>query len=76
MSADGRAEAPRPLLTVVRGEPTAVELAALVTVLAARAAAAADDPPPRRTPWNAPSRMVRTPVDPGPGGWRASALPR
>lgn len=65
-----------PLLRVVRGEPTAEELAALVAVVTAQATAGAGDQPVRRTAWNDPARLVRTPVSPGPGGWRASALPR
>ncbi|HEX7186818.1 MAG TPA: acyl-CoA carboxylase subunit epsilon [Actinomycetes bacterium] len=65
----------RPLLRVVRGEPTAVELAALVTVVAARAAEGARTAPSRRTAWNDPARLVRAAVRPGLGGWRASARP-
>ncbi|MFC4910565.1 acyl-CoA carboxylase subunit epsilon [Actinomadura gamaensis] len=69
-------------LRVVRGEPSAEEVAALVAVLTARAqaAAAARDGssggrPPSR--WADRSRLTRTPapVRPGPGAWRASALP-
>lgn len=66
----------RPLLRVVRGDPTAEELAALVAVLAARAAGAPGARPARRTAWNDPARLVREPVHPRPGGWRGSALPR
>jgi Acyl-CoA carboxylase epsilon subunit len=51
----------------------------VVTVLAARAAPAAD--PTRacetaRSEWSARSRLLRAPLPRGPGGWRASALPR
>ena len=63
----------RPLLRVVRGDPTPEELAALVTVLSARPAPAA--PPVRRSVWGNPARRVRRPLRPGPGAWRASALP-
>ena len=69
-------EPQQPLLRVVRGEPTAEELAALVAVVAARATAGAGDRPARRTSWNDPARLVRRPVHRGPDGWRASALPR
>ena len=63
-----------PLLRVVKGDPTAEELAALVTVLASGGATTA---PPRRTPdWNAPRRLHRVVHPHGPGGWRASGLPR
>jgi uncharacterized membrane protein YdfJ with MMPL/SSD domain len=77
MSAD---EADQPLLRVVRGDPTADELAALVAVLvavlAARAAGPAAAALGSRTAWNDPARLVREPLHPRPGGWRGSALPR
>ncbi len=68
----------RPLLRVVRGEPTAAELAALVTVLAARAAAAAavTAPEPPRSLWRDRATLVHAPLLPGRGAWRASGLPR
>jgi hypothetical protein len=73
-------EPQQPLLRVVRGEPTAEELAALVAVVAARATSAAAEQTARRTAprsrWNDPARLTRPPILPGPGGWRASALPR
>ena len=65
-----------PLLRVVRGEPTAEELAALVAVVTARATAGGGGGPARRTAWNDPARLVRTAVHVAPGGWRASAMPR
>jgi len=61
----------QPLLRVVRGEPTAEELAALVAVVTARAAAA----PPETTPgsaWTDRIRLVRRCPAPGPSAWRAS----
>lgn len=64
----------RPLLRVIRGgEPTAEELAALVTAVAAAAAAvdADDDPPPSR--WNDRRAQLRRPLHPGPGAWVAAA---
>jgi len=66
----------RALLTVVRGEPTPEQLAALVAVVAARAAAPEPDPeaPAPRPLWAAP--VLRAPLFPGPGAWRASGLPR
>ncbi|MGZ4469782.1 MAG: acyl-CoA carboxylase epsilon subunit [Nocardioidaceae bacterium] len=69
------AEAPRPLLRVVRGEPSAEELAALVAVVAARAAASGPRPPARVSAWTDRSRRVRRPLRPGPGAWQASAWP-
>jgi hypothetical protein len=72
-------EAPaRPLLRIVRGEPDAAELAALTVVLAAAGGGAeeeAPDPGPPST-WARRTDLVRGPVHPGPGGWRASARPR
>jgi hypothetical protein len=60
-----------PLLRIVRGEPTAEELAALVAVVTARATAA----PPQTaagSAWTDRSRLVRQSPAPGPGAWRAS----
>jgi hypothetical protein len=73
--------AARPVLSVLRGEPTEAELAAVITVLAARSAAAAfaSRPAPAsasRSSWSANSRLLRAPLQAGPGGWRRSALPR
>jgi hypothetical protein len=57
---------------VVRGNPTPEELAALIAVVSARGAAE-DAPAPVRSAWAAP--QLRRPLTPGPGAWRASALP-
>jgi hypothetical protein len=54
-------EPQRPLLRVVRGEPSAEELAALTVVVAA----------PVGT-WASFGDLHRLPLRPGPGGWRAS----
>jgi hypothetical protein len=64
-----------PFLRVVRGEPTAEELAALVAVLAARAAAGAGGRPRPRSAWADPATRLRMPLRPGPAAWRRSALP-
>ena len=72
-------EAPRPVLRVVRGDADAEELAALVAVLAAAGGAggAAGQPPaPARSRWAAREMLVRRPVAPGPGAWRASGAPQ
>jgi hypothetical protein len=68
----------RPLLRIVRGEPDAAEIAALTAVLAAAGGGAADEAPdPTPTSgWARHIDLVRGPVHPGPGGWRASARPR
>ena len=64
----------QPLLRVVRGDPSAEELAALVAVVAARASSGADPEPAARPLWGRP--VVRPSLTPGPGAWRASGLPR
>ena len=61
-----------PVLRIVRGEPTAEELAALVAVLASRGTAA-PAPAPARSPWGRP--LLRGPLPAGPGAWRSSSLP-
>ena len=62
----------RRLLRVVKGEPTAEEMAALVTVVAARAASRSAPPgEPRRSAWAAPERRLRRPLLTGPGAWRS-----
>ncbi|WP_409330450.1 acyl-CoA carboxylase epsilon subunit [Trujillonella humicola] len=63
-----------PLLSVVRGEPTAEELAALTAVVAALS----QRREPRRRPspvgaWGAP--VHRRPLRAGPGGWASSGRP-
>ena len=69
-----------PYLSVVRGDASAEEIAALVATLAtaaaARAAAAAPaEQPPASRNWNSRARLLRSPVYPAAGGWRRSALP-
>lgn len=66
----------RPFLRVVRGDATAEEVAAVLAVIAAAAAAAPAPPETRKTSaWTNKTRLVRRPMRPGPGTWRASALP-
>ncbi|MDP9466636.1 MAG: acyl-CoA carboxylase subunit epsilon [Actinomycetota bacterium] len=62
-----------PLLRVVRGNPSAEELAALVAVVAARASAASPPEPRGRPLWGRP--VLRPSLTPGPGAWRSSGLP-
>ena len=66
---------PPPLLHVVTPDATPEDVAALVAVLAALGSAAPAPEPPR-SEWASPARRVRSPLAPGRGGWRASALPR
>jgi hypothetical protein len=73
--------AARPVLSVLRGQPTEAELAAVITVLAVRSAAAAraSRPTPAsgsRSTWSAKPRLLRVHLAPGADAWRRSALPR
>jgi hypothetical protein len=77
MTAIGDHDQP-PVLAFVRGNPSAEQIAAVVTVLSARAGQAGrpGTGETARYGWSARSRLLRAPVLRGPGGWRASALPR
>jgi Acyl-CoA carboxylase epsilon subunit len=67
-----------PVLSIVRGNPVAAEIAAVVAVLAARARPACEPAAGAsvRFEWSSRSALMRVPVWASPGGWRASALPR
>ena len=67
---------PPPVLTVLRGEPTAAELAALLVVLADRQHHEPVGRGRQRSLWSAPGQTLQAPLFPGPGAWRASGLPR
>ncbi len=69
--------APVPLLSVVRGEPAAAELAAVVVVLTARGRQTGLGGAGQRRPslWSSPAAIMRPQLTAGPGAWRASALP-
>jgi hypothetical protein len=63
----------RPLLQVVRGDPSPAEVAALVAVLTARAAAAtAPAPKPQQSPWTYRRAQLSKPIFVGSGEWRRS----
>jgi len=68
-----------PALEVVRGQPSAEELAALTVVLAAalarRGAAGPGRPGRAASGWASRSRGLRAPLRPGPDAWRRSARP-
>ncbi|MEP6527580.1 MAG: acyl-CoA carboxylase subunit epsilon [Nocardioidaceae bacterium] len=66
---------PRPLLRIVKGEPTPEELAALVAVIAARSQVASAPSATPESRWAAPHHRMRRVLRRGPGAWRASALP-
>jgi Acyl-CoA carboxylase epsilon subunit len=68
---------PQPFLRVVRGDPTPEELAVLVAVLTSVAAPGPSGGGRETTrQWNAPRRLHGVVHPHGPGGWRASGLPR
>jgi hypothetical protein len=62
--------AEEPLIRVVRGVPTAEELAALVGALAVRSRPAVALTPKAASAWARSGRPA------GPGGWRAAGMPR
>jgi Acyl-CoA carboxylase epsilon subunit len=64
----------RPVLRIVRGEPSAEELAVLTALVAAAGGGEAGEPaaPPVRGRWNDPAHAVRQSWSVGPGGWRAA----
>jgi hypothetical protein len=74
----GPAPDPAPVLAIVRGDPSAEEIGAVVAVLAARMAPAGETRARYAigSQWSARSRLLRAPLPRSPGGWRASALPR
>ncbi len=77
MNGDPDAGDPSPLLRVVRGQPTAEELGAIVAVLASAAVAmpeAADEAlSTGPSPWSSPALMHRHPIaEIGPGAWQRS----
>jgi hypothetical protein len=75
---DTAEDAARPPLVVVRGEANEEEVAALTAVVAAIASQASAVPAPQRrvSQWASRARLVRGAHVAGPGGWRASGLPR
>jgi hypothetical protein len=70
--------AAEPALAIVGGNPSAEQIAAVVTVLSARLRPAEATRAGRatRSRWSVRSRQLRAPLLRGPGAWRASALPR
>lgn len=74
----GPADRDRPYLTVVRGDASAEEVAALTAVLAALTARRAGTPPAggeRVGGWAGRPSLLRRPLSHGPGAWRASGRP-
>jgi hypothetical protein len=64
----------RPLLRVIRGEPTPEDLAALVAVLSARTGGVRP-PAQTRSAWSDPAALVRRPLVHGPRQWTRSSRP-
>ncbi|WP_341719014.1 acyl-CoA carboxylase subunit epsilon [Micromonospora sp. FIMYZ51] len=65
-----------PLFRIVRGTPTAEEVAALVGALVARSRPAAVPAPAPGSAWARSGHPSGVRPLPGPGAWRASGLPR
>lgn len=63
------------VLTVLRGNPTPAQLAALVVVLTARSRPGPTAQTTGLTAWRDRRAGLRTPLAPGAGAWRASGLP-
>ncbi|MGW4501862.1 acyl-CoA carboxylase epsilon subunit [Micromonospora sp. NPDC004336] len=68
--------AEEPLFRVVRGVPTAEELAALVGAIVVRSRPAPVPPPVAASAWSRSGRPAAAAPLAGPGAWRASGLPR
>lgn len=69
-------------LRVVRGDPTAEELAALTAVLSAVLTPSMPNASAAHSPYSAPgsgwpdrAALIGAPLQPGPGAWRRSGLP-
>jgi len=62
----------QPVLRVVRGEPSAEELAVLTAVMTAAGGSEDEPATPLRGRWNDPARTHRRELLPGPGAWRSS----
>ena len=62
----------RPVLRVVRGEPTPEELAVVTALVTTASGSSAEPVPPRRGRWNDPAWQVRRPLRAGPGAWQAA----
>jgi hypothetical protein len=70
-----RSAIPAPELRIINPDATPEEIAAVVAVFAALQSTG-DQKRPTRSLWAARQRRTRAPLRPGPGAWRASALPR
>ncbi|MFL6060679.1 MAG: acyl-CoA carboxylase subunit epsilon [Marmoricola sp.] len=64
-----------PVLTIVTPDATPEEVAAIVAVFASLGGEAPATPAPPKA-WSSKARRMRPAHPHGPGGWRASRLPR
>ena len=55
----------------VTGSPTPEELAAVVAVLSSGGGEAPSEEPSEPSRWNDRASLLRAPLHPGPGAWRA-----
>jgi hypothetical protein len=72
---DEQREIPAPELRIINKDATAEEIAAIVAIFSALGGTGAPKPAPRSL-WASRQRRTRAALKPGPGAWRASALPR
>jgi hypothetical protein len=75
--ADETTESARPQLRIVRGDPTAEELAVVTALVAAAGADGGKESTstPQRGRWADPFDQHRRPWQSGQGGWRAALRP-
>ncbi|MFP5335970.1 MAG: acyl-CoA carboxylase subunit epsilon [Actinomycetes bacterium] len=66
----------RPVLRIVRGDATAEEIAALVTVLAATSGGQSGETPAAASAWSDRAALTRGVLPHGPHAWRSSAWTR
>ncbi|WP_344947693.1 acyl-CoA carboxylase subunit epsilon [Sphaerisporangium flaviroseum] len=64
----------QPYLTIIHGDATVEEVAALVIAVATRATTPAQTAPNRER-WRNPAHQMRRAFPTGPGAWRASSRP-
>ncbi|MGX7680884.1 acyl-CoA carboxylase subunit epsilon [Jatrophihabitans sp. DSM 45814] len=65
----------RPVLRIIKGNPSPEEIAAVTVVLSAVGADESDAKPQTNLVggWSDPALRLRRPIQPGAGAWRASA---
>ncbi len=63
----------QPVLSVVKGQPTDEELAALIVVFSSTRTSSGSVGKARSSGWSSYWRTVRQPFQPGPDAWRLSS---